>query len=194
MRKFAFVIAIVFQLTSVANAGGPAYVAGASYFDPSTMGSPLTWAQGTISYYTDQGDLGAALLGASADTFVANAFSMWTSIPTAALSATHSGQLAEDVSGLNRSVANRVITTPADIAPTATGTPIGIVYDQDGSVTDDLLGAGASNAAYCAQNSVFGAAAGSAISRGANYRTCTWTRLVTSQPQRAHRQTCASRY
>jgi IPT/TIG domain len=156
MLKFAFVIAIVFQLTRVANAGGPAYVAGASYFDPSTMESPLTWAQGTISYYTDQGDLGAARLGASADTFVANAFSMWTSIPTAALSATHSGQLAEDVSGLNLSVANRVITTPADIAPTATGTPIGIVYDQDGSVTDDLLGAGASNIAYCAQNSVFG--------------------------------------
>ena len=120
------------------------------------VGSPLTWAQGTLSYYTDQGDLSAILPGASADTFVANAFATWTGIPTAALSATHSGQLAEDVTGANLAVANGVITTPADIAPTATATPIGIVYDQDGSVTDDLLGAGASNSADCAQNAAFG--------------------------------------
>jgi hypothetical protein len=154
--KQIFVLAIVLQLTGIASAGGPAYVAGASYFDPSTTGSPLTWAQGSLSYYTDQGDLSAILPGASADSFVANAFAMWTAIPTAALSATHSGQLIEDVTGANLSVANGILTTPADIAPTATTTPIGIVYDQDGSVTDDLLGAGASNAAYCAQNAAFG--------------------------------------
>lgn len=155
MLKFVSLIAII-QLASIANAGGPAYVAGASYFNPPTMGSPLIWSQGTISYYTDQGDLSAFLPGASADAFVANAFSMWTSVPTAALSATHSGQLSEDVSGLNLAVVNGVITTPADIAPTAIATPVGVVYDQDGSVTDDLLGAGAGNSAYCALNSAFG--------------------------------------
>jgi hypothetical protein len=154
--KSIFALTIVVQLTTVANAGGPAYVAGASYFEPSTLGSPLIWAQGTLSYYTDQGDLSAVLPGASADTFVANAFAMWTSIPTAALSATRSGQLAEDVIGANLAVVNGVITTPADIAPTATATPIGIVYDEDGSVTDDLLGTGAGNSAYCAQNAAFG--------------------------------------
>ncbi len=156
MLKSIFALTIVVQLTTVANAGGPAYVAGASYFEPSTLGSPLIWAQGTLSYYTDQGDLSAVLPGASADTFVANAFAMWTSIPTAALSATRSGQLAEDVIGANLAVVNGVITTPADIAPTATATPIGIVYDEDGSVTDDLLGTGAGNSAYCAQNAAFG--------------------------------------
>jgi len=36
-------------------AGGPRYVAGVSYFDPSTKGTPLTWSQGVINYYTDQG-------------------------------------------------------------------------------------------------------------------------------------------
>ena len=156
MTKRIFALAIVLQLASVASAGGPAYVAGASYFDPSTVGSPLIWAQGTLSYYTDQGDLSAVLPGASADTFVANAFSLWTAIPTAALSVTHSGQLAEDVTGANLTVATGVITTPADIAPTATATPIGIVYDQDGSVTDDLLGTGAGNSAECVQNAAFG--------------------------------------
>jgi hypothetical protein len=156
MTKKIFAFALVLQLARIASAGGPAYVAGASYFDPSALGSPLTWAQGTLSYYTDQGNLSAVLSGASADTFVANAFAAWTAIPTVALSATHSGQLAEDVTGLNLAVANGAITTPADIAPTATAAPIGIVYDQDGSVTDDLLGTGASNSADCAQNAVFG--------------------------------------
>lgn len=85
-------------------------MAGASYFDPSTTGSPITWAQGNLNYYTDQGDLSTLLPGASADTFVANAFSMWTAVPTAALSATRSGQLAEDVSGSNLSVVTGVIT------------------------------------------------------------------------------------
>jgi hypothetical protein len=153
-RTFSFVI--ILQLTSLVSAGGPGYVAGTSYFDPSVVGSPLTWAQGTISYYTDQGDLSAIIPGATADTLLANSFAMWTSIPTAALLATHSGQLAENVSGLNLNVANGVITTPADIAPIATSTPVGIVYDQDGSVTEDLLGIGASNPAYCAGNSAFG--------------------------------------
>ena len=156
MPKRIFALVIVIQIATLANAGGPAYVAGASYFDAATNGSPLTWEQGTLSYYTDQGDLSTILPGASADTFVANAFAMWTSIPTAALSATHSGQLAEDVTGANLSVVSGVITTPSDIAPTATATPVGIVYDQDGSVTDDLLGTGASNSAYCAQNAAFG--------------------------------------
>ena len=156
MLKPIFALAMILLMAGTVEAGGPAYVAGTSYFDPSTTGSPLTWSQGSLNYYTDQGDLSTVLPGASADTFVANAFTMWTAVPTAALSATHSGQLAENVSGSNLSVASGVITTPADIAPTATSTPIGIVYDQDGSVTDDLLGSGASNAAYCAQNSVFG--------------------------------------
>ncbi|MCU1271614.1 MAG: putative lipoprotein [Acidobacteriaceae bacterium] len=156
MLKCLSTLAIVLQLASVARAGGPAYVAGASYFDPSTMGSPVTWAPGTISYYTDQGDLSAVLPGASADTFVANAFGMWTSIPTAAISATNSGQLAEDVSGPNLTIVNGAITAPADIAPTAIALPVGIVYDQDGSVTDALLGTGASNSAYCSQNAAFG--------------------------------------
>src|ERR1700737_2168938 len=123
MLKCLSTLAIVLQLASVARAGGPAYVAGASYFDPSTMGSPVTWAQGTISYYTDHGDLSAVLPGASADTFVANAFGMWTSIPTAAVSVTHSGQLAEDVLGSNLTIVNGGITAPSDIAPTATTTP-----------------------------------------------------------------------
>lgn len=112
MPKRIFGLAIVLQVARLAIAGGPAYVAGASYFDPSVVGSPMTWAQGAISYYTDQGDLSPILPGASAGTFISNAFAMWTSIPTAAVEAVHSGQLAEDVNGSNLNLANGVITTP----------------------------------------------------------------------------------
>ena len=75
---------IVF-LPQTLNAGGPHYVAGISYFDAGTKGIPLTWTQGSISYYTDQGDLSPLLLHAGADAFVADAFSRWTSITTAAV-------------------------------------------------------------------------------------------------------------
>jgi hypothetical protein len=155
MRKLTLVATVCF-LSAPALAGGPAYVAGVSYFNPSTVGTPLTWPQGTLSYYTDQGDLSTLMPGASADSFVANAFAMWTSIPTAAVSASHAGQLAENVSGTNLAVAGGVITTPPDITPSATATPVGIVYDEDGSVTNDLLGSGASASAYCADNGAFG--------------------------------------
>ena len=155
MRRLPL-LAIVLSLCRIAIAGGPAYVAGSSYFDPTTTGGPLTWAQGSITYYTDQGNLGSALPGPSADSFVASAFSLWTSIPTAGISATRAGQLAEDVSGANVTLVNGVLTLPADIQPSAVTTPLGIVYDADGSVTDALLGTGASNSAYCASNSVIG--------------------------------------
>src|SRR2546426_657195 len=120
-------------------AGGPRYVAGVSYFDPTTKGTPLTWSQGIINYYTDQGDLSPILLGANADSFVADAFSRWTAVPTAAGSSTLAGHLAEDVNGTKVSVTNGVVTMPADILPTAVSTPVGIVYDADGSVTSALL-------------------------------------------------------
>jgi hypothetical protein len=117
---------------------------------------PLTWANGAISYYTDQGNLSALVPGSSADAFVANAFAAWTSIPTAAVSTMHAGQLAEDVSGANVMAAGNTLSMPSDILPSAITTPVGIVYDTDGSMTDALLGAGASNSSFCANNSVFG--------------------------------------
>lgn len=154
-RLFLSVIAVLF-FASAARAGGPEYVAGASYFDPTVKGSPVVWANGAISYFTDQGNLSPAMAGPSADAFVAAAFAKWTSIPTAAISAAHGGQLAEDVNGSDVTLVNGVLTLPVDIQPSATGTPVGIVYDADGSVTDALLGSGASNSSNCASSGAFG--------------------------------------
>ena len=156
MRRFSYIMAILICVAKLAIAGGPAYVAGVSYFDPALKGNPVVWANGIVNYYTDQGNLSSILPGPGADTFVANAFGLWTSIPTAAVAANHAGQLAEDVNGTNVTVASGKISMPTDIQPGAVGTPVGVVYDLDGSVTDALLGAGASNSLYCAQNSVLG--------------------------------------
>src|SRR5262249_34835933 len=97
-------------------AGGPKYVAGTSYFDPEVAGQPLIWPQGVISYYTDQGSLSPLLSGSAANSFVAGAFSVWTSVPTAALVANNVGPLAEDVNGTNVTVnSDGSISMPADI-------------------------------------------------------------------------------
>jgi hypothetical protein len=152
----ALTVIALLLLTHSVFAGGPAFVAGSSYFQPATKGSLVVWAGGLVNYYTDQGGLSPMLPGSAADSFVANAFSQWTSVPTAALSAVRQGQLAEDVTGANVSIGSGQINLPADIQPSASGTPVGIVYDHDGSLTDALLGTGAGASVYCAQNSVFG--------------------------------------
>jgi hypothetical protein len=148
---------LLLAFTQLARAGGPHYIAGVSYFNQGTAGTPLTWAQGAVNYYTDQASLSVTVSGSQGDALVADAFSQWTSISTAAASATHAGQLAEDVSGVNvYRNSDGTISMPADIMPTATGTPVGIVYDVDGTVTDALLGQGAGNASECFGNAVFG--------------------------------------
>ncbi|HTP85348.1 MAG TPA: Ig-like domain-containing protein, partial [Bryobacteraceae bacterium] len=157
LLRLALAAAIVVCLALVSRAGGPKCVAGTSYFDSTMTGQPLLWPQGLITYYTDQGDLSPVLPNDAANAFVADAFSQWTSVPTTALAASSGGQLAEDVNGTNV-IANSdgTISIPADIQPSATGTPIGIVYDLDGSVTDALIGSGAGDASQCFFNAAFG--------------------------------------
>jgi hypothetical protein len=159
LLRLAVAVAIVLFFAMLTRAGGPEYVAGSSYFNSGTMGQPVTWSRGQVNYYTDQGDLSPILPNASANALVANAFSQWTSVSAAALTATNAGELAEDVTGSNIAVnSSGSVTAPADITPTATQTPVGIVYDYDGSVTDALLGAGAGDPSQCFWNAVYGGA------------------------------------
>jgi hypothetical protein len=157
LRFVAANSAILLALSQAAFAGGPRYVAGVSYFNSGAKGTPLTWANGIVSYYTDQGDLSSQLPGPSADSFVADAFSRWTSTPTAAISASRAGQLGEDVSGANVFAdGDGTITLPDDILPSAVSQPVAVVYDADGAVTDALVGQGASDSSLCFRNSVIG--------------------------------------
>jgi IPT/TIG domain-containing protein len=157
LLRLALALAIVLCFALLSRAAGPEYVAGTTYFTSAVPGQPLIWPGGQILYYTDQGDLSPILPNAAANTFVANAFSIWTSVPTAAVAATSPGQLAEDVNGSNVSLnSDGSITMPADIQPSATGTPVGVVYDYDGTVTDAFLGSGAGDSSQCFTDAVFG--------------------------------------
>jgi hypothetical protein len=157
MRSRILAVAVLLMCSAVASrAGGPAFIAGSGYA-AGVEGQALIWANGTVQYFTDQGDLSPILPGAQADAFVATAFSAWTSISGVALTASQGGHLAEDVNGSNIVVAaNGTITAPADITSSATGTPVGIVYDYDGTVTDALLGQGAGGLEDCFTNAVYG--------------------------------------
>jgi len=150
----AAVIVLLLTITQLARAGGPRWIAG---INNGPMGTPLTWSHGVVNYYTDQGSLSPTVSGPQGDALVADAFSQWTSISTAALSITHAGQLDEDVNGTNvYRNSDGTLIMPADIMPTAVGTPVGIVYDVDGTVTDAFLGQGAGDPSECFGNAVFG--------------------------------------
>lgn len=159
LLRLACAAGIILAFALSGRGSSPKNVAGSTYFDPTVMGQPLTWPAGLVTYYTDQGALSPILPNASANSFVASALSQWIAVPTAALAATSGGQLAEDVNGSNVFLnADGTISMPVDIQPAATGTPIGIVYDYDGSVTSALLGAGAGAPSQCFFNAVTGGA------------------------------------
>jgi hypothetical protein len=157
--RIALAAVVIFLCSVLSRAGGPKRVAGTSYFDPSTTGQPVVWPPGQLTYYTDQGDLSPILPASSADAFVANALNQWTSVSTAALSATKAGHLAEDVNGSNvtRNL-DGTLSIPTDIQPSALTMPIAVVYDYDGAVTDAFLGSGAGNTSQCFFNASFGGA------------------------------------
>ncbi len=156
LRALTIAIAMLVVPVPPLHAGGPHTIAGTSYFEPAVKGTPLAWSQGAVSYYTDRGNLSPVLPSATADAFVADAFSRWTSISTAAVSATRAGQLAEDVSGANVSASSGTISLPADIRPSANNFPVAIVYDADGAVTNALLGQGAGSVDSCFTNAAYG--------------------------------------
>jgi len=154
--RFLAVAALAFFSAALSYAGGPAFVAGSGY-NPGVEGQPLVWTNSSVGYFTDQGDLSPILSGAQADAFVAAAISSWTSAPGVGLTATQAGHLAEDVNGSNiQATLNGVISAPADITSSATSTPLGIVYDYDGTVTDAVLGEGAGSLGECFTNAVSG--------------------------------------
>jgi len=156
MRAHISAVALLLLVTPpVLRAGTPAFIAGSGY-DLGVEGQPLVWANASVQYYTDQGDLSPILTNAQADALVATAVAPWTSAPGVGLTVTQAGHLAEDVNGSNIQVTNGVITAPADITPSATPTPLGIVYDYDGTVTDAILGQGAGSAEDCFTNAVYG--------------------------------------
>jgi hypothetical protein len=147
--------ALVLLFPALLHAGGPAWVAGAGY-NPGVEGQPILWTNATVEYFTDQGSLSPILTNSQADAFVATAITPWTTAPGVGLAVTQGGHLAEDVNGNNIEATDGVITAPADVTSTAIGTPLGIIYDYDGTVTDAILGEGAGALDECFFDAVYG--------------------------------------
>jgi hypothetical protein len=142
--------------TPAAFAGGPKFIAGTSYFNPSVLGQPLHWSGGRVNYYVDQSPLSATVTNQQATAMVNAAAALWSAVPTAGVTLTNAGSLNEDVNGADIAVStNGQITQPADVTPSATSYPVAVIYDADGSVTDALYGADASQPLHCQNNGVF---------------------------------------
>lgn len=139
-------------LCLAAAAEGPRWITGPPYF--SVGYTSVVWYTNAPVYYTDPGDLSPFVDHASADALVAAAASVWN-IPTAAITLSQGGQLAEHVSSANVYLGSSGLVFPADVSATNyAAIQIAIVYDTDGSITDLMLGQGASDPAECRQSGV----------------------------------------
>jgi hypothetical protein len=168
-RLAAWLLALLALLApGRALAGGPKFVAGTSYFNAGVVGQPVHWANGQLNYYVDQGPLNGSVTNQQATAMVDTAAALWSAVPTAGVTLTDKGSLGEDVSGANIVVSGSgftvtgeqlnqlgVIAAPADVAPAATGFPVGVIYDADGAVIDAVFGTGASDPISCEFNDVF---------------------------------------
>lgn len=147
------VIALCVLQAGSAPAAGPRWVAGPPYFT-APAGTPVAWYTAQPLYFTDPGDLSASVNHAAADAMVAAAAGVWN-VPTSAIVLAQGGLLAEHVSGANAYLSSSGPVFPADVqASNYAAMQIAVIYDSDGSVTDMLLGGGASAPGECRQNGV----------------------------------------
>ena len=156
-RRFVVAAAVALFLTvvgPVARAGGPRWVTGPPYFSAANPGQPVVWYTNHPLYFTDPGDLSTMVNHAAADAMVAAAAAVWN-VPTSALVLAQGGTLAEHVSGANVYPSGTGLVFPADVQTSNyLAIQIAVVYDDDGSVTDMILGADASDPSGCRQNAV----------------------------------------
>ena len=137
-------------------AGGPRYIAGATYFNPAVLGESLHWTNGQVNYYVDQGPLSSTVSNQQATAMVDAAAALWGAVPTAAVTLINRGPLNEDVSGSNIQVnSSGLIIAPSDITPSATNYPVAVIYDADGSVINAIYGTNASQPDACQNNAVY---------------------------------------
>jgi hypothetical protein len=114
----------------------------------------VVWYPNPPLYFTDPGNLSSSVNHAAADALVAAAANVWN-VPTASLVLAQGGALDEHVSGANTFLGPSGLIFPADVqSSNSAAKQIAIIYDSDGSITDLLLGNGASDPTSCLQNGV----------------------------------------
>lgn len=143
-----WIAGVLVLVSATAFAGGPRFLATAA-----NGGGPMAWKGPVVQYFTDPGNLNTAVTHAQADAVVAAAAAVWN-VPTSSLTLQQGGVLSEHVSSANVYFDGSAMVFPADVQAINTAKPIAVIYDSDGSVTDLLLGAGASDPSSCRQNEV----------------------------------------
>lgn len=114
----------------------------------------MVWYTNQPLYFTDPGNLSSSVNHAAADALVAAAANVWN-VPTDSLVLAQGGSLDEHVSGANTFLSTSGLIFPTDVqSSNYAAKQIAVIYDSDGSVTDLLLGNGASDASNCLQNGV----------------------------------------
>ena len=152
LRTWLVLISLLAGAAGQLRAGGPRWVTGPPFFYSQHV--PVMWYTNQPMYFTDPGDLSATVNHAAADALVAAAAAVWN-VPAASLVLSQGGTLNEHVSGANTYLGQSGLIFPADVASSNYQTvQIAVIYDTDGSVTDLLLGNGASDPSGCLQNGV----------------------------------------
>ncbi|MCE2503694.1 MAG: choice-of-anchor D domain-containing protein [Chlorobi bacterium] len=98
-----------------------------------------------LSYQTDQGDLGA-FNNTQATAIVDFSFSEWENLATATLSFTNAGQIDHNVTSATDPLISGIEQFSDGIFP--------VIFDDNGSITDDRIGVGASRQVYGFASSV----------------------------------------
>ncbi len=155
MARKAVLLLLGLSLSMPLWAGGPRRVAGIGFFDPAVVGQPVHWPGGQVRYFVDQGPLNGSVSNLQATAMVDAAAALWSAVPTAGVDLVDSGALNEDVSGSDVVAGNEAFVQPADVAPSATSYPVGVIFDTDGTVINAVFGAGASDASSCQNNGVW---------------------------------------
>lgn len=151
-RRLWLVSALLFASVTGAHASGPRWVTGAPYF--SAPGYPIVWYTDSPQYFTDPGDLSPYVNNAAANAIVQAAAGVWN-VQTSRLTLAYGGALNEHINSSNTYPGPTGIVFPMDVqASNYQAKQIAVIYDSDGSITDMLLGAGASSPSGCRQNAV----------------------------------------
>ncbi len=134
-----------------AHAAGPRWVAGAKWTNDSRI---MNWYRPDVQYFVDAGPLSASVDHATAVALVDAAAAVWT-VDGIPFSLSNGGALNEDVSGDNVYLGASGVVWPADVQRSNyTSKQIAVIFDADGSITDALLGSGASAPGNCRTNAV----------------------------------------